>query len=92
MSEDNVSKLISLAGIPDKNVEEIIPDLITFKIGDLLRCKCDSKEREIVTLYRMLEWKNYMQKGFKIVRVKNRLSKGTRDILINILYQNAILV
>lgn len=92
MSEDNVSKLISLAGIPDKNVEEIIPDLITFKIGDLLRCKCDSKEREIVTLYRMLEWKNYMQKGFKIVRVKNRLNKGTRDILINILYQNAILV
>lgn len=29
---------------------------------------------------------------FKIVRIKNRLEKGTKDILINILYRKSVLV
>ena len=28
-----------------------IPQLVTFKVGDLLRCKCSSKESEIISLY-----------------------------------------
>lgn len=31
------------------------PDLITFKIGDLMRCKCSSKEREIIKIFEHLE-------------------------------------
>jgi hypothetical protein len=29
---------------------------------------------------------------FKIIRVKNRLNKGNKDILMNILYKNTIIV
>ena len=32
------------------------------------------------------------QQNFKILRVKNRLSKGNKDILVNLLYKNKILV
>ena len=32
------------------------------------------------------------QQNFKILRVKNRLSKGNKDILLNLLYKNKILV
>ena len=39
---------------PDKLKEypELTPELLTFRIGDLLRCKCSSKENEIVALYK----------------------------------------
>ena len=30
------------------------PDLLTFKVGDLMRCKCSSKEREILHIYKEL--------------------------------------
>lgn len=32
------------------------------------------------------------QQNFKILRVKNRLSKGNKDILVNLLYKSKILV
>ena len=28
------------------------PNLVTFKIGDLMRCKCASREKEVVRIYR----------------------------------------
>jgi hypothetical protein len=28
------------------------PNLVTFKIGDLIRCKCSSKEKEIMKIFR----------------------------------------
>jgi hypothetical protein len=28
------------------------PNLMTFKIGDLMRCKCSSHEREIVRIFK----------------------------------------
>ena len=34
-----------------ENEKKYIPSLITFKIGDLLRCKCSSKEYEITALF-----------------------------------------
>jgi hypothetical protein len=59
-------------------------NLIHFKIFDLLRCKCISKESEIVYLIRRLNEKsNDPSDPFKIIRIKDRLSNGTRDILIN---------
>lgn len=55
-----------------------------FKIFDLLRCKCISKESEVVYLIRRLNEKsNDPADPFKIIRIKDRLRNGTRDILIN---------
>ena len=39
----------------DITSEDEIPELITFKIGDLMRCKCSSKEKEIIALYKEIE-------------------------------------
>jgi hypothetical protein len=68
------------------------PDLITFKIGDLMRCKCSSKEREILKIFQELEHVSDKDpKKLKIIRVKNRLKLGTNDILVNILYKEKYL-
>ena len=65
------------------------PDLLSFKIGDLMRCKCSSKEKEILRIFQELESiSNSNPKLLKIIRVKNRLKLGTNDILINVLYKN----
>ena len=39
----------------DLTTLEFVPELITFKIGDLMRCKCSSKEKEIIALYKEIE-------------------------------------
>ncbi len=68
------------------------PNLMTFRIGDLLRCKIASKEKEIVRIFK--EIKNVSEKNpnrMKIVRIKNRLKQGTRDVLINIKFNNLII-
>ena len=31
------------------------PNLLSFKVGDLLRCKCASKEREILRIFQELQ-------------------------------------
>lgn len=68
------------------------PDLITFSIGDLMRCKCSSKEREILMIYKELETLSETNSDIiKIIRVKNRLKLGTNDILINILFKQKYL-
>jgi len=59
-------------------------NLITFKLFDLLRCKIHSNEEEIIWIvnYLIHQSKNNRNK-FKIVRIKDRLGMGTRDIMIN---------
>lgn len=68
------------------------PDLLSFKIGDLMRCKCSSKEREILKIFQYLEeCSEKNPKHMKIIRVKNRLKLGTNDILINTIYKEKYL-
>ena len=70
-----------------------IPTLVTFKIGDLLRCKCSSKELEAMSLFSELERiSHFHPETLRIVRVKNRLRRGTKDILVNLVYRNVLLV
>lgn len=70
-----------------------IPNLITFRIGDLLRCKCASRELEAKSLFAELERIDHFHpEMLRIVRVKNRLRKGTKDILVNLLYRETMLV
>ena len=63
------------------NLEKI--NLVTFRVFDLLRCKCTSGEEEIIYLVEDFERKDKKCEGFELVRVKDRLSQGTRDVMIN---------
>lgn len=68
------------------------PNLVTFKIGDLLRCKLASKEKEIRKIYQAFTSMSINNPGkLKIVRIKNRLREGTNDILLNIRYKDRII-
>lgn len=60
---------------------------ITFTISDLLRCKCFSKEKEVIRIYKELEIMSEISPDIlRIVKVKNRLNRGTKDILLNVLF------
>lgn len=68
------------------------PNLVTFKIGDLVRCKCSSKEKEIIKIFKEInDISNNNPERMKIVRVKNRLREGTNDILLNVRFNNKII-
>ena len=75
----------------EEYLENLDINLITFKISDLFRCKIKSREAEIIRIFK--EIKQISEKGepFKIVRIKDRLNLGTRDILVNILFMNTFL-
>ena len=58
-----------------------------------MRCKCSSKEKEIIALYKELERRHRQpNSGIKIIRVKNRLNSGNKDILMNLLYKGEMIV
>ena len=70
----------------DKKMLESI-NLVTFKVGDMMRCKCSCLEQEFVKILKSVEsihhlWPDVM----KISRVKNRLSTEANDILINFFF------
>lgn len=92
--EDLINRAYSyrLVSVPVSYIS-FIPELVSFRVGDILRCRCTSKEKEIIALYTELErMSRKKDSGLKIMRIKNRLEKGTKDILINFLYKNMILV
>ena len=67
--------------------------LISFNVGDLLRSRCYSKEKEIIGLYQeLLKIDHHRPELFKIVSVRDRLAYVTKDILVNILYRNKIVI
>lgn len=51
----NISELLEIIGNIKigvvRNFEDRIPSLLSFKISDLIRCKCSSREYEITALY-----------------------------------------
>ena len=58
-----------------------------------MRCKCSSKEKEIIALYKEVERRHRLPNSdIKIIRVKNRLNKGNKDILLNLLYKGEMVV
>lgn len=59
-------------------------NLVTLKFSDLLRCKIHSNEDEIIWIVQYLLFQNETNRNrFKIIRIKDRLGLGTRDIMIN---------
>ena len=58
-----------------------------------MRCKFSSKEKEIIALYKEMERRHRQpNSGIKIIRVKNRLNKGNKDILMNLLFRGEMVV
>lgn len=67
--------------------------LISFFVDDLLRCRCYSQEEEITALYNELQRINKQRPELlKIVNVRSRLEYVTKDIKINLLYRNKIVI
>lgn len=68
------------------------PNLVTFKVGDLVRCKCSSKGTEILSIFNELNRiSTYYPDKLKIIRIKNRLKSMTNDILINVKFNNTLI-
>ena len=68
------------------------PNLVSFRVGDILRCKFKSKEREVLRIYNELhEISRDRPEKLKIVRIKNRLRRGTNDILVNVRFNETLL-
>lgn len=64
----------------DKKIKEL-----KIELYDLLRCKCSYKSlQEIEKVYNVLATK------YKVIRVKNRIAGGTRDILLNLRFGDSI--
>lgn len=58
-----------------------------------MRCKCSSKETEISAIYKEIMRISHSNPGlWKVNRIKNRLAQGTRDILINLVYRDKMIV
>lgn len=72
-------------------LKEMDIDLITFKISDLIRCKFSSRENEVLKVYKELKRVSDQQNLLKIVRIKDRLNLGTRDVLLNVIYDKVML-
>ena len=79
-------------GSNQTNVKSKDVNFITFKVSDIMRCKCSSHQAEILRIFNLLKRiSDDESEIFKIIRIKDRLSLGTRDILININFMNKIL-
>lgn len=63
-------------------------DLITFNVMDLLRCKCVGSKKQVKRIYDELARSEYCE----IIRVKNKLHEGTKDILINFKINGSFLI
>jgi hypothetical protein len=64
-------------------------NLITLKIGDLMRCRCSTTEREFLKILAAIEETNIKSSNvIKIIRIKNRLEEENNDLLINLFFAN----
>ena len=64
--------------------------IVTFQVMDLIRCKCSSQEKEILRIYNEIMRMCEVSETMELVRVVNRLRKGTNDILINVKYHGVL--
>ena len=62
-------------------------DLVTFKIGDMLRCKCACSEEEFIKILGVFDSLHVHSPDIlKIIRIKNRMETENNDILINFFF------
>lgn len=64
-----------------ESITQLFPQLVTLRLGDLMRCMLKTSEEKVIAVYTKLITGHNPK--LEILRVKNRLSMGTKDILIN---------
>lgn len=66
-------------------------DLVSFKVGDLIRAKYACSESEFLRIYKnLIEVSEQRPEVLKIVRIKNRLDHKENDILLNMFFMNKV--
>ncbi len=66
---------------------------MTFKIGDLLRCRFSVSEKKFINVVNALKHLNSQESEiypFQIVRIKNRLDEKDNDLLINFFFMKKV--
>ena len=49
---EEIQSRVPLKKLKGKNVSESVPQLVTFRLGDIMRCKFSSKESEVTAIYK----------------------------------------
>ena len=55
-----------------------------------MRCRLVSKEKEVLQIFQKLKELSENSRWLQIIRVKNRLSLETNDIMVNIRFNNKL--
>lgn len=67
-------------------------NLVTFKVGDLLRARYSCEEHEFVAVLGLLYKMEELNSGYlRIVKIKNRMFGKDNDILINFFFRSTII-
>ena len=68
-------------------------NLVSFSSSDLLRSKCSSSEDKITGLYNYINlFSTYRPEIFRVVKIKDRLDSFNKDVLINVVYRETIVI
>ena len=85
-----IQKNKDMAQFHRSSIKEV--NLVTFKVGDLLRAKYSCHQYEFVSILNLLytiEQKN--SKFLKIIKIKNRMFQKDNDILINLFFKSKVI-
>ncbi len=68
-------------------------NLLTFRVGDLLRSKLQCSEKSFINIMNtlnLLDNSKQMQGKFKLVRIKNKLNLRDNNVLINYMFMGKV--
>lgn len=66
-------------------------DLVSFKVGDLVRGRFACSESEFLRIYKnIIEVSEQRPEVLKIVRIKNRIDQKENDIMLNLFFMNRV--
>lgn len=84
--------IYALAGVRERFDPEVLEsniDLLSFQVLDLLRCRYVGSRQEILRIFETVQSRTDY---FEVIRVKNKLSQSTRDLLINFKIKDSFLI
>jgi hypothetical protein len=87
---ENYKYLENLEDLAEKYLKELGEiNLVTFKVGDLLRARYSCLEHEFVNTLGILYKIEELDSSFlRIIKIKNRMFEKDNDILINLFFKN----
>jgi hypothetical protein len=82
-----------LVKVGEERNTTILPNLVVFRVSDLLRSKLQCSESSFITLLKtlyLLDESESMKGKFKLVRIKNKLDDPANNIMINYLFMGKV--